>query len=66
MSSKRRQRRRSCENKVRHLDEAAAAAHATSLRSAWYRCSFCGAWHVGRRSRQLKAAIRARRERKTP
>ncbi len=50
MASKRHQRRRSCESKVRHSDEEAAARHARSLGVIYmpYPCPFCGGWHLGR------------------
>lgn len=57
MSSKRRLRRRACENKRRYEDrETAEASRQALLRlgrchpgSVVYGCSFCGGFHIGRR-----------------
>lgn len=70
MASKRAQRRRSCEGKIRHDTFEAAVAHAHSLRhktgdrsycaypqGSRNGCEFCGGWHVGRRPYRLTAAF---------
>jgi hypothetical protein len=71
MASKRRKRRKSCRGKVRHAEEWEAAAEAKRLRAelgdrryGWYKCRFCGGWHVGRRDKALLAmAAQAARNR---
>lgn len=68
MSSKRAQRRRGCEGKVRHPDAEAAHAHAAHLRRRLgspahaYACPYCGAWHVGRPDRRTRQSMRAQRQ----
>lgn len=57
MSSKRNQRRKECEGKMRHASEAAAIQQIASLARKGkaqgdlrpYRCPFCSSWHVGHR-----------------
>ncbi len=56
MASKRRLKRRACERKIKHKSRGAAFA---AIKAMWlrygtgargvqpYRCSHCGAWHVG-------------------
>ena len=68
MSSKRAQRRRACEGKVRHPNAEAALAHAAHLRrlgspvpARAYACPHCGAWHVGRPDRRTRQSLRAQR-----
>lgn len=65
MASKRHQRRRSCERKVAHATEEAAAIEAKRLRRKgcglvrWYKCGFCPAWHVGHADKRTRQAISA-------
>lgn len=53
MSSKRRQRRKACDGKVRHAcREHACAALRKSVKLGYkgveiYRCKFCRGWHLG-------------------
>ena len=60
MASKRALRRASCIRKVRHESPALARQQALRLREengsrayGFYRCQFCGGWHVGRRNKRL-------------
>ena len=65
MASKRARRRASCEGKIRHPSPKEARQHAYRLRAetgtknyGFYKCQFCGGWHVGRRDNKLiKSAI---------
>lgn len=63
MSSKRCERRRSCEGKKRHGTPAEAGSAAWHARvksgdNIWpYRCPFCRGWHIGHRSAQPAAAM---------
>lgn len=46
-------RERSCDGKVRHIDEASARETAIyrsnrKLRLVAYECPFCGGWHIGK------------------
>jgi hypothetical protein len=72
MASKRRQRRRSCTNKVRHatFDEAQRAAralfHNTEKHRSVYGCRFCGGFHIGRQPLYVKRLIDARQQRNAP
>jgi hypothetical protein len=58
VASKRRLRRRSCESKVPHPTETAAAAHARSIGSGWYPCG--NHWHVGRPSKRQRQSYAAK------
>ena len=66
MSSRRRERRRACEGKLRMVSKDAAISHAFSLRHLHravydaYSCPFCGGWHVGRRTKDTRHAIASR------
>lgn len=58
MTSRRKQRRRSCEGKRRHADKQAAMFHLVLLRQSGspgrlnvYLCRFCKGWHVGHLAR---------------
>lgn len=64
MSSKRRIRRRSCEGKIHHKDQTGAIGHCKSLGEGVcpYKCKFCHGWHVGRFTKEAKAAWRARHD----
>ena len=67
MSSKRAQRRRACEGKVRHPDAEAALAHAAHLLHLGSpahanACPHCGAWHGGRPNRRTRQSLRAQRQ----
>lgn len=60
MASKRALRRASCEGKIRHATPGEARAHALHMREqtqnnayGFYKCQFCGGWHVGRRNRDM-------------
>jgi hypothetical protein len=71
VASKRRKRRKSCRGKKRYDEEWQAAVEAKRLRQlksdqriGWYRCQFCGGWHVGRRDKALlRMAAQAARNR---
>ncbi len=71
MASKRRQRRRGCQSKVKFdtQQEAEQAAHHMRRRYLGesfnvYRCKLCGHWKVGHTPRQVKQAITTRRNQK--
>lgn len=55
MASRRHMRRRACEGKQRHVDQAGAVAHMISLKRIGdsnlnsYKCPHCKGWHVGHR-----------------
>ena len=61
MSSKRRLRRRRCENKRRYETQTEAVQAIINMKQAGvcrpdthsYRCDLCGGWHVGRAARHL-------------
>lgn len=65
MSSKRRLRRRQCENKQTHTTEQEAWKHCDHLKirfqQRWrpYKCRFCGKWHVGRPGRERMRKVSA-------
>ena len=68
MASKRHQRRKACEGKIRFTDhlaaERAASSHVRKYHE-WmraYRCKFCSGFHVGHPPRHVRQAIIARRE----
>ncbi len=69
MASKRRQRRKACQGKTRYESKAEACRilrlYAAPNRMRAYRCSFCGAWHIGHEPERLRRsrtqAIEARR-----
>ncbi len=71
VSSKRRQRRKACQRKVRH-DSQAAAANAAKVTTGGrhgphaYHCPHCTGWHIGhptgRQRHAARAAIRERRQ----
>jgi hypothetical protein len=68
MSSKRHQRRRSCESKVAYASREEALRAASLLRKShgggsWsaYVCPFCGRWHVGRQDARKRRAMADRR-----
>lgn len=69
MASKRRLRRNACTGKVRfdNASDAQAAATAACRRAhAWivaYGCRFCGGHHIGHPPKNVRQAIKARRER---
>jgi hypothetical protein len=67
MASKRHLRKRSCESKIKHVDEISARRHARSLGSEHvpYPCHFCGEWHIGRpnKSKRQSLAAKARNRR---
>ncbi len=51
MASKRHFKRRSCQTKIKHTSEQSARRHTFYLGKSlyhFYRCNFCGGWHVGR------------------
>jgi hypothetical protein len=56
MASKRRQRRNSCEGKIRHKTIVGAwiASRKTDGKVRPYRCKFCSAYHVGHASGKQK------------
>lgn len=67
MASKRAQKRAACLGKVKH-EKAGAVREATRLRrlrlgEAYdaYQCPVCGAWHVGHRTKKVRAQIATRR-----
>ena len=67
MASKRRQRRRGCERKVKY-DKDTAFNIAMSMRSRYpgqsvdaYPCDVCGDWHVGHRPNRVQNKINSRR-----
>lgn len=68
MASKRRQRRKSCEGKIRFQDAQAAQRAATSHQHAFglwmvpYPCKFCGGYHIGHPPRKVRQAIISRME----
>jgi len=68
MSSKRHIRRKSCEGKRQFSDHASAFAAASSYWHTFnqpmnaYRCRFCNHFHIGHPSREVRQAMRARRE----
>lgn len=66
MSSKRQLRWRSCEKKIKHESQDQAYVHRRRLpgRYSVYKCTFCGGWHVGRATKEVKQAMAARQERK--
>ena len=71
MASKRAKRRASCEGKVRHDSPGEARAHAMHLRKEhhnngydFYKCQFCGGWHVGRRNKSQKQSAKAKAKHK--
>ncbi len=68
MASKRHQRRRSCESKVRHPDEQSAQKHAHSLKefSLAYSCPFCHGWHVGRPDKKKRQSLAAKKRNRHP
>ena len=39
-------RQRSCEGKVKHETEWQAASEAKEKGLSWYRCRWCGGWHL--------------------
>jgi hypothetical protein len=64
MSSKRHQRRRSCECKQRY-EKATAVSVAQDMRRrgkmvSAYSCHFCGGWHVGRLNKTARHALAGR------
>lgn len=66
MASKRHQRRKGCEGKVRHATRAEAEAERQRLkdhRIEIYACSFCGAFHLGHGGRRYQRTnMKARRQ----
>jgi hypothetical protein len=66
MSSKRRQRRKACEGKHAHLDQATAVTHLISLKHKGdfglitYKCPFGNHWHVGHPPRKVRQALAAK------
>ena len=68
MSSKRYQRRRSCDNKKRYgtRADARSAVRALAIQGQrWvmeWRCGHCGFWHVGHAPRWIRERIRERLE----
>lgn len=66
MASKRQERWRSCEKKIKHDTSDQAHAHKRHLsgRYSVYKCTFCGGWHVGRTTKKVKQAMAARQARK--
>jgi len=70
VSSKRRQRRKACQGKVRYPSQpdAIAAARRGRTRGHWllgYRCPHCTAWHIGHPTARIRQAARqAARERR--
>lgn len=67
MASKRAKKRAACSGKVKH-EKAGAVFEATRLRRKHlgesfdaYLCGNCGGWHVGHRTKTVRAAIRSRR-----
>jgi hypothetical protein len=67
MASKRSARRKQCEGKNKYLtiDEAVSAAdhrrRAVGAALDAYRCPFCGAFHIGHRTKSAHKAIAAKR-----
>lgn len=69
MASKRRQRRKACEGKVRY--SSSRAAHNEAMRRGresghrlnGYKCAFCNGFHIGHPPKRVRQAIRARRDR---
>jgi hypothetical protein len=61
MSSKRRLRKRMCQDKVRYTREAAyEARHRLQMRGEFvnaYKCDWCGGWHVGHPPRRCQEAL---------
>ena len=67
MASKRKQRYIQCERKIRYANESSAASKCKALRKklndhalGWYRCKFCGGYHIGHRPKKLVQSIRSR------
>lgn len=69
MASKRHLRRKACSGKVRYQtdqDARRAAAAACRRTQDWivhYKCRFCGGIHIGHPPKNVRQAIKARRER---
>ncbi len=68
MASKRHQRRRGCESKVRYGSKQEASHAAVALRKGhgggtWtaYHCPFCGGWHAGRQRARQRRGLNDRR-----
>lgn len=65
MASKRAQKRKACEGKHKYatMADALVALHQTphTRQMSVYRCSFCGAPHIGHTPQRVKQAMRARR-----
>lgn len=68
MASKRAMKRAMCAGKIKH-EKAGALHEATRLRRSHlgefydaYKCSNCGAWHVGHRPKKVHTAIQNRRK----
>jgi hypothetical protein len=63
MASKRHQRRKSCEGKIRFTDYISARRAATSHQYAYgqwmnpYPCKFCHGWHIGHPPKKVRQAI---------
>lgn len=63
MASKRRQRRKSCDGKVRYATENAAKSAAYQLaqlhgeRMNAYKCQFCGGWHAGHTPAKVRRIV---------
>ena len=70
MASKRHQRRKACEGKVKFSDFATASRAAYSYQRTFghwmlaYKCDFCSGYHIGHPPRHIRQAINARRDAK--
>lgn len=61
MASKRRLRRRACEQKKRYESKEDATNHGVFDNLVAYNCPHCHGWHVGRRKQKQIRAVRQRR-----
>lgn len=67
MASKRRVRRNMCGGKVQFVSQATAAIASKQMRSrgermAYYRCKWCGFYHIGHPDKRARQSLRARRK----
>jgi len=66
MSSKRHQRRKACDGKEQHSNQAGAVRHLISLKHKGdyglitYKCPFGNHWHVGHPPRKVRQALSAK------
>lgn len=64
MASKRRLRRKACEGKRRHADEAGARVEVAKARVRGlhaYQCPHCSGWHVGHPPARVRQGLAAKR-----